>query len=168
MSSWKRSYGYTIIEVLIVCIILSILFFMMTPVFFYPKKTEEIEKRLDIYHDSRKVNHAIELSIKLASGISFPSDKYIGKKEWFHQIIFRNYLQQTIVIFLNKKNELMELNYDQILNNKLMSWKRLGSNIDSFQVRRPTSNAIEIRITFKLPNKGKYRVSSFINLINVL
>lgn len=163
-----KNTGFTIVELLIVIILLSLLFFMMTPVFFFPKKTNNIMKRLDIYHKSRQINHSINLRIKLAYDVNFPPNHSIGKKEWFHQIVFRNYLQQTIIICLNDNHELVEINYDKITDDKLSRWKSLGKNVDSFKVRRPSSNVIELKITYLLPNKKTYTVSTYINLINII
>jgi len=86
----NKQIGYTVVELLIVLVILSLLFLMLTPVFFFPKKTNDIMKRLDVYHESRKINHAINLRIKLSYDINFPPSNWSGqvKMDTFLRYLF--------------------------------------------------------------------------------
>lgn len=167
MKTTKYS-GYTIVELLIAVALISLIMSMTLPIFSYSKKSVKMMKELDVYHYARKANNDIATKLKYATKIIFPPQRLVRSKQYVNQLIFSNSLNQAIVYFVNTKNELMEVNYDDIRNNGVGHFRKLAGKVKSFKVRYPESNALEYKITFNLANKKTYQFSNMISFENAL
>ena len=160
--------GYTIVEVLIAVALISLIMSMTLPIFSYSKKSVSMMKELDVYHYARQANNEITTKLKYATKIVYPPQKLVRSKQYVNQLIFSNSLNQAIVYFVNEKDELMEVNYDDIRKNGVSHFRKLAGKVKSFKVRYPESNVLEYKITFNLENKKTYTFSNMISFENAL
>ena len=159
--------GFTIIELLVAIAIFTLLMLFIMPVFSYSRRATTMMNRLDSYHDIRRVDQEIAAEIKFGSAILYPpSPTATDAGEWHSQIVFRNSINQTQVIFVNDKDQLMLLNYDEIRGSYLSSAKLLGSNIKEFLARRKGSSVIEYKLCFE-GDAREFAVTNQIALMNV-
>lgn len=166
MTKRNNKLGFTIIEILVVLVILSTIMLMLMPVFSYSRKTVDTMNRLDVYHDTRKISHEINSTLKLATAVIYPDTG--AKNTWRNCVIFRNPMNQVIIIYVNDKDNLMAINYDKIRNGKVVTGKTVATGIKEFQVRRKESNLIEYRVKLNAVNNNELEFSGMVNLANLI
>jgi len=164
----RNTSAFTLIELLIAIALMSLLLAMTSPIFFYSKKSNEMMKELDIYHISRKVNHEISSELKRAVKILYPPSKFARKRVAVNQLIYTNSLNQVVVIYVNKKHQLIKVNYDDIENNTITKFRKLGSNIKLFSVTLPEFDLLQFVVSYSLPNKKEYIGSNMIRFVNAI
>ena len=161
------SQGFTIIEILVAIAILSLVLMFIIPVFSYSRRATTTMSRLDSYHDVRRVDQEIASEIKFGSAILYPPRPDSSNAgEWHSQIVFRNSINQTQVLFINEKDQLMLLNYDKILGTYLAGARLLSSSIKEFAARRHGNSVIEYKLTFEADQR-EFAVTNRIALMNV-
>jgi len=163
----KRVNGFTIIEILVAIAVLSLVLLFIIPVFSYSRRASTTMNRLDSYHDVRRVDQEIASEIKFGSAILYPP-RPAGSDagEWHSQIVYRNSINQTQIIFVNEKDQLMMLNYDEILGSYLSNARLLGKSIKEFAARRHGNSVIEYKLCFEAEQR-EFAVSNRIALMNV-
>ena len=163
----KTAKGFTIIEILVAIAVLSLVLLFIIPVFSYSRRASTTMNRLDSYHDVRRVDQEIASEIKFGSAILYPP-RPTGSDagEWHSQIIYRNSINQTQIIFVNEKDQLMMLNYDEILGSYLSNARLLGSSIKEFATRRHGNSVIEYKLCFEAEQR-EFAVSNRIALMNL-
>lgn len=165
MSTHKK--GFTVIEILVAVAVFSLIMLFIMPVFSYSRRATATMARLDSYHDVRRVDQEIAAEIKFGSAILYPPRPAAANAgEWHSQIVFRNSINQTQVIFVNEKNQLLLLNYDEIVGSYLANAKLLGSNIKDFLARRHGNSVIEYKLCFDADGR-EFAVTNRIALMNV-
>lgn len=164
----NKKKGFSTIELFVTISILGIFLVIIYPIFSYSRKASDTMSKLDVYHDVRKIDQVIFDELKLGSGILYPPrpDDY-GESDWYNQLIFRNHLNQTIMVYVNKKDNLLLFNYDNVKGNTLSLGKNIGNHIKEFKVRRHGSSVIEYRISFEIEKK-EFVITNRVTLINVL
>lgn len=164
----NKKNGFSTIELFVTISILGIFLVIIYPIFSYSRKASDTMSKLDVYHDVRKIDQVIFDELKLGSGILYPPrpDDY-GESDWYNQLIFRNHLNQTIMVYVNKKDNLLLFNYDNVKGNTLSLGKNIGNHIKEFKVRRHGSSVIEYRISFEIEKK-EFVITNRVTLINVL
>lgn len=163
----RQKQGFTIIEVLVAIAVFTLVMLFIIPVFSYSRRATTTMTRLDSYHDVRRVDQEIASEIKFGSAILYPP-KPSGSNagEWHSQIVYRNSLNQTQVIFVNEKNQLVLLNYDSLLGPYLSGARTLGSSIKEFLTRRHGNSVIEYKLCFEADQR-EFAVTNRIALMNV-
>lgn len=164
----NKKKGFSTIELFVTISVLGIFLVIIYPIFSYSRKASDTMSKLDVYHDVRKIDQVIFDELKLGSGILYPPrpDDY-GESDWYNQLIFRNHLNQTIMVYVNKKDNLLLFNYDNVKGNTLSLGKNIGNHIKEFKVRRHGSSVIEYRISFEIEKK-EFVITNRVTLINVL
>lgn len=164
----KRKSGFTLIELFIAIGVLGLFMVIVYPVLSYSKKAGETMNKLDVYHDVRRIDQDVFDELKLGCGILYPPKPENDMDEdWYHQLLFRNHLNQTIMLYVNKKDKLILFNYDNVKGNDLSLGKTLGSHVKDFVVRRHGSSVIEYKLTFEIEKK-EFIVTNRVTLVNVL
>ncbi len=158
--------AFTIIEILVALVILTTIILMLMPVFTYSRKTVDTMNRLDVYHDTRKISHEINGTLKLATEVIFPDTS--SKHSWRGCIIFRNPMNQVLIFYLNDRKDLVVINYDRIRNGKVVRGKTIAGNVENFQVRRKESNLIEYRVKLSAQGSKDLEFTGMINLANLI
>lgn len=162
-----QTKGFTVIEVLVAIAVISLIMLFIIPVFSYSRRATTTMNRLDSYHDVRRVDQEIASEIKFGSAILYPPRPAAsGAGDWHSQIVYRNSINQTQVIFVNDKDQLMLLNYDDILGSYLSSARLLGSSIKEFMARRHGNSVVEYKLCFEA-NEREFAVTNRIALMNV-
>ena len=160
--------GFTVIELVISVSVLGLFVLMIHPIFTYSKKAGETMSKLDVYHDIRRIDKEVFDELKLGSGILYPpKPEDYSSGEWYHQLVFRNHLNQTIMLYVNKQDKLVMFNYDNVKNSVLSLGRSIGSNIKEFSVKRQGSSVIEYRLVFVLDEK-EFLISNRVAMVNVL
>ena len=162
----KNSRAFTIIEFLVAVALLSLLLLILMPVFTYSRKSVNTMNRLDVYHDVRKVSYSINSSLKLATDVIYPDPS--SKHSWKNSAIFRDSLNQIFIFYVNDKNRLVLINYDEIHNGKVVNGRSIAGNVKSFQVRRRESNLIEYKICLTAKGNKDLEFSGMVNLANLI
>jgi len=164
---YNQARGFTIIEILVAIAVLSLVLLFIIPVFSYSRRASTTMNRLDSYHDVRRVDQEIASEIKFGSAILYPP-RPAGSDagEWHSQIVYRNSINQTQIIFVNEKDQLMMLNYDEILGSYLSNARLLGNSIKEFAARRHGNSVIEYKLCFEAEQR-EFAVSNRIALMNV-
>ena len=163
---YKRK-AFTLVELIIALAVLALLLAFIYPILFYSRTANNTITKLDVYHDVRRVDQAVFDELKLGSGVLYPPKPEKGViGEWYPQLIFRNHLNQIIMLYVNKKNKLIIFNYDDVDGAYLSLGKILGSNIKEFVVRRQGSSVIEYRLTFEI-DKRDFVIANQVTLVNV-
>lgn len=164
----KKNKGFSTIELFVTISVLGIFLVIIYPIFSYSRKASNTMNNLDVYHDVRRIDQVIFDDLKLGSGIVYPPrpDDY-GETDWYNQLIFRNHLNQTIMIYVNKNDKLLMFNYDNVKGNTLSLGKIIGSHIKEFKVRRHGSSVVEYRISFEIEKKD-FVITNRVTLVNVL
>lgn len=164
----NKKKGFSTIELFVTISVLGIFLVIIYPIFSYSRKASNTMSKLDVYHDVRRIDQVIFDELKLGSGILYPPrpDDY-GESDWYNQLIFRNHLNQTIMVYVNKKDNLLLFNYDNVKGNTLSLGKNIGNHIKEFKVRRHGSSVIEYRISFEIEKK-EFVITNRVTLINVL
>lgn len=163
----KKTKGFTIIEILVAIAVLSLIMLFVVPVFSYSRRATTTMTRLDSYHDVRRVDQEVSAEIKFGSAILYPTRPTAADAgEWHSQVVFRNSINQTQVIFVNDKDQLLLLNYDEVLGSSLSGARLLGSNIKEFLARRHGNSVIEYRLCFEAEGR-EFVVTNRIALMNV-
>ncbi len=163
---YKRK-AFTLVELIIALAVLALLLAFIYPILFYSRTANNTITKLDVYHDVRRVDQAVFDELKLGSGVLYPPKPEKGIiGEWYPQLIFRNHLNQIIMLYVNKKNKLIIFNYDDVDGAYLSLGKILGSNIKEFVVRRQGSSVIEYRLTFEI-DKRDFVIANQVTLVNV-
>ncbi|MDD3377893.1 MAG: type II secretion system protein [Candidatus Riflebacteria bacterium] len=162
-----KKIGITLIEILIAVAVLGLMMTFLLPIFSYSRRAGTTMNRLDVYHDIRKVDHAISGELKLGSGVLYPP-KPAGDSttDWYSQVIFRNHLNQVLMVYLNEQDKLVLFNYDDIKDSYLSLGRFLGSKVKDFAVRRHGNSVIEYKLTFEI-EKQDFTISNRITLVNV-
>ena len=159
--------GFTLIEVLIAFAVLGLIFSFIYPVISYSKQASKTMTKLDVYHDARRVDQGVFDELKFSSGVLYPPVNQNGMiSDWYPQLVFRNHLNQIIMLYVNKKDKLIMFNYDNVTGSKLSLGKVLGSNVKEFVVRRDGSSVIEYKLTFDIEKKD-FIISNRVTLVNV-
>jgi len=158
--------AFTLVELLVALGLMTLLLVMTSPIFFYSKKSNEMMKELDIYHLSRNANHAISSELKRAVKVLYPPRKLARKKTTVSQLIYTNSLNQVVALYVNKENELIKVNYDDIGGDTISKFIRLGSQVKKFSVSLPDYNLLQYKISYSLPNKREYTGSDMIRFVN--
>ena len=113
------------------------------------------------------VDQGVFDELKFSSGVLYPPPDQNGMvSDWYPQLVFRNHLNQVIMLYVNKKDKLIMFNYDNVTGSKLSLGKVLGSNVKEFLVRRDGSSVIEYKLTFEIDKKD-FIVSNRVTLVNV-
>jgi type II secretory pathway pseudopilin PulG len=154
------------IELLVAIALLSLLMLLLMPVFSYSRKSVDTMNRLDVYHDVRKVTYAVNSSIKLATEVIYPDPS--SKHSWKNSVIFRDSLNQLFIFYVNDKNRLVLINYDDIYNGKVVNGRTIAGNVKSFQVRRRETNLIEYKICLTAKGNKDLDISGMVNLANLI
>ncbi|MBP5468127.1 MAG: type II secretion system protein [Candidatus Riflebacteria bacterium] len=163
---YKRK-AFTLVELIIAFGVFALLLAFIYPILFYSRSANNTLTNLDVYHDVRRVDQAVFDELKLGSGVLYPPKPEQGIiGEWYPQLIFRNHLNQIIMLYVNKKNKLIIFNYDDVKGAYLSLGKPLGSNIKEFVVRRQGSSVIEYRLTFEI-DKRDFVIANQVTLVNV-
>jgi prepilin-type N-terminal cleavage/methylation domain-containing protein len=162
----QQSKGFTIIEILVALVILTTLMLMLMPVFSYSRKTVSTMNKLDIYHETRKIGHELNSSLKLATEVIFPDPE--AKHSWKNCVIFRNPLNQVIICYVNDKSQLVAINYDQIRRGKVIGGKTIATGVESFRVNRKESNLIEFKVNLKTETGKALEFAGMVNLANLI
>lgn len=162
----NKKNGFTLIEIIIVLTILCLVFAFISPILSFSKKSNETMNKLDIYHDCRRIDQEVFSELKLGSGILYPPKEDGPSGDWYPQLVFRNHLNQIIMLYVNKKDKLILFNYDNVKNGYLSLGKVLGSKIKDFSVRREGSSVVEYRLTFEI-NKKDFVITNKVTLVNV-
>jgi len=163
----RKTSGFTIIEILVAIAVLSLVLLFIIPVFSYSRRASSTMNRLDSYHDVRRVDQEIASEIKFGSAILYPPrPPGSNAGEWYSQIVYRNSINQTQIIFVNENDQLMMLNYDEIFGSYLSSARLLGNNIKEFVARRHGNSVIEYKLCFEAEQR-EFAVSNRIALMNV-
>jgi prepilin-type N-terminal cleavage/methylation domain-containing protein len=163
----NKKRGFTLIEIIIVLAVLGLVFAFISPILSFSKKSNETINKLDIYHDCRRIDQEVFSELKLGSGILYPPKIEDGLSgDWYPQLVFRNHLNQIIMLYVNKKDKLILFNYDNVKNGYLSLGKVLGSKIKDFSVRRHGSSVVEYRLTFEI-NKKDFVITNKVTLVNV-
>lgn len=162
----QQKSGFTIIEILVVLVILSTLMLMLMPVFTYSRKTVDTMNRLDIYHDTRKISHEINSTLKLATEVIFPDASM--KHSWRGCVIFRNPMNQVLIFYLNDKKNLVAINYDRISKGKVVRGKTIATGVEEFMIRRKESNLLEYKVKLSAQGNKDLEFSGMINLANLI
>jgi Tfp pilus assembly protein FimT len=166
MIKLQTKNAITVVELLVALVVLSLLFLMIIPIFSYSRTTVETMNRLDIYHDSRKIAHDINSTLKLATAVLYPGSSV--KHGWGSYMIFRDPFNQVFIVYINDKNRLVKINYDKTTKGKVATGRTLASNVQEFAVRRPETNLIEYRVNLKTPRGRELEFSGMVNLANLL
>ena len=164
----KKIKGFTLLEVLIATSILVLIIALMYPVFASSKQAGNLMNRLDTYHDTRRIDQEIFSELKFGTDILYPPkcDENL-EGDWYHQLVFRNHLNQIIILYVNENDKLMIFNYDNVKNSYLSLGKPLDTNkIKDFSVRRKGSSVVEYRLTFDIGKKD-FVVTNQVTLMNV-
>ncbi len=158
--------AFTVIEVLVALVILSLLLLMIVPIFSYSRSTVKTMNRLDVFHDTRKISHEINSTLKLTTEVLYPDPSV--KRGWRNYMVFRSPFNQVYIFYVNDKDSLIVINYDKIRNGKVVSGKTLARNVKEFSVRRPESNLIEYRVRLEAENSKEIEFSGMVNLANLI
>ncbi|MEW6708426.1 MAG: type II secretion system protein [Candidatus Riflebacteria bacterium] len=161
-----KKKAFTIVELLVAIVILTTLMLMLMPVFSYSKKTVDTMNRLDVYHDTRKISHEINSTLKLSTEVIFPEAGM--PNTWRSCVIFRNPLNQVFIIYISDKSDLISINYDRIRNGKVATGKVLATGIREFAVRRVESNLLEYKVKLNATGGGELEFSGMVNLANLI
>lgn len=162
-----KNNGFTLIEMFIVVAVLGLFMTLVYPVLSYTSKASNTMNRLDVYHDVRKVDQTISNELKLGVKVLYPpKDDVELVSDWYPQLIFRNHLNQVLMLYVNKKNKLVLFNYDAVEGSYLSLGKVLGTNIKDFEVRRHGTSVVEYKLTFEIEKKD-FVITNRITLVNV-
>jgi hypothetical protein len=168
MKNFKQNrIGFTIVEILIAFAVIGLIFSLIMPVLSYSKQASNTMNKLDVYHDARRVDQEVFDELKFSSGILYPPlDDSGSGNDWYPQLVFRNHLNQIVMLYTNKANKLVMFNYDNVKGTKLSLGKRLGSKVKEFVVCRHGSSVIEYKLTFEIDKKD-FVISNRVTLVNV-
>ena len=162
-----KNRAFTLIEILIAFAVLGLIFSFIYPIISYSKQATKTMTKLDVYHDASRVDQGVFDELKFSSGVLYPPSNQNGLvSDWYPQLVFRNHLNQVIMLYVNKKDKLIMFNYDNVTGSKLSLGKVLGSNVKEFLVRRDGSSVIEYKLTFEIDKKD-FIVSNRVTLVNV-
>ena len=160
--------GFTLIEVLIAFAVIGLIFSFIYPVIQYSRQATTTMTKLDAYHDARRVDQEVFNELKFGAGILYPPSHELGLvTDWYPQLVFRNHLNQIIMLYVNTKDKLIMFNYDNVKGSKLSLGKILGSEVKELVVRRNGSSVIEYKLTFEIEKKD-FIISNRVTLVNVL
>ena len=163
----KNKKGFTLIELLIAIVIIGLIYTFIYPVLSYSRQASNTMTKLDVYHDARRVDQGVFDELKFSSGILYPPLNDNGNiSDWYPQLIFRNHLNQVVMLYANKKDKLVLFNYDNVKGSKLSLGKILGSKVKEFVVRRDGSSVIEYKLTFEIEKK-EFIISNRVTFVNV-
>lgn len=162
----KKMNGFTIIEMLVALVILTTLMLMLMPVFTYSRKTVDTMNRLDTYHDTRKISHEINSTLKLATEVIFPDTA--AKHSWRGCVIFRNPTNQVLIFYVNDDKNLVLINYDRIRKGKVLRGKKIASGVEDFRIRRKETNLLEYQVKLSAQGNKDLEFSGMINLANLI
>ena len=120
--------GVTFVELLVYIILFAIFLGMVSAIFTWMKNSQGSVKRLDILHQLRASSFLISEQMSYASGIIFPACDPSGKG--VNQLIFRSSANEVIALFINKKNQLVQINWTAYCTTKkgYQSCKSYGFN----------------------------------------
>lgn len=159
--------GFTLLELLLVLGFMALLMAFFYPVFSNTRKANETMARLDVYHDIRRIDQVIYEELKLSTGILYPpAPKNEARGDEYNQVIFRNHINHIFMLYLNKKDELILFNYDNVKDAHLSLGKTIGRNVKNFTVRRYGSSMLEYKLTFEINNKP-FIISNKVTMLNV-
>lgn len=170
--SFKKS-GFTVLEVVVSIVLFVVVLAMLSPVFKYSRSTVTTMNRLDTYHDSRNINYSIANELKYSTGVLFPKSTAEGEGSgaWSHQLIFRNSINQIVLLYINDLSRLVAINYDQLKNKKFIKGRILADNVIDFLVRRPYANLVEFQVKLKQKDQQdkdrEFSVSNKVNITNL-
>ncbi len=163
----KKRIGFTFIELCVAMTVLILLFIFVYPILSYSRSATNTMNKLDVYHDVRRVDQTVFSELKLGSGIMYPPNTDDGSvSDWYHQLVFRNHLNQIMMLYVNKDDKLILFNYDDVKGAYLSLGKTLGSNVKEFAVRRHGSSVVEYRLTFEIDKKD-FVITNLVTLVNV-
>lgn len=167
MKNKNKNKGFTLVEILITFAVIGLLFTFIYPVISYSRQASNTMTKLDAYHDARRVDQEVFNELKFGAGILYPPINNNGLiTDWFPQLVFRNHLNQVIMLYVNQNDKLIMFNYDNVNGSKLSLGKVLGSKVKEFVVRRHGSSVIEYKLSFEIEKKD-FIVSNRVTLVNV-
>lgn len=159
--------GFTLLEVLIAFVILVLFLGMIQPLFQYGKSTTRTVAKLDAYHDIRRIDHAVSGELRYSTGILYPPVRTASNDTWYPQMFFRDSINQVQALFLNKKGQLMLLNYDKLVGRRLGKGRIVGDHIASFLCRRSQDGLVEYQLKFEFEGNQRYKVSNRVNVLSL-
>ena len=163
----NKKTGITLIEILIAFAVIGLISSFIYPVLQYSRQATTTMTKLDAYHDARRVDQEVFNELKFGAGILYPPSHDLGLvTDWYPQLVFRNHLNQVIMLYVNKKDKLVMSNYDNVNGSKLSLGKILGSKVKEFVVRRHGSSVVEYKLTFEIDKKD-FIISNRVTLVNV-
>lgn len=161
----------TTVEIMIGAVILSLMLLFVVPILSYSRKANSTMQRLDSYHDIRRVDQEIASEMKFGSAVMYPprpdsTDDSVAASDWYSQVIFRNAMNQVMVLFVNESDQLVMLNYDELRGASLAAARTLANRIKGFAVRRHGNSVVEYRLAFDAEGR-EFAVTNKISMLNV-
>lgn len=168
MRKLRQSQGFTVVELFVTLVIMSMFLGMVYVVFTYSGKTKKVALQLDAYHDARMLNFRIGAQLKFSNGVLFPPPAESGQRPPVaHQIVFRDELNRIRVIFLTPKQQLMMLDYDDLRRDRLAGAQILGTGVTSFRARQDDKRVVEYQAMMTI-NKQPHEIINQIKPANTL
>lgn len=162
--------AFTVVELMVAVAIISLLLLFFVPVVSYVRRVDSTMERLDSYHDIRRVDQIIASKLKFGTEIIYPPRRasYFASSPgpWYPQTVFRNSLNQTVVLFVDNNDRLMMLNYDNVSGGQIAPGRVLANRIKGFSVRRYGNSVLEYRLAFDADNR-EFSVTNKISMLNV-
>ncbi|RCK81272.1 MAG: hypothetical protein OZSIB_2141 [Candidatus Ozemobacter sibiricus] len=145
-------HGASLIEVLLAFVFLSTLLSLFVYAFYFSGKTQRVTEQLDAFHEARMVDYALSSEIKFSTGILYPllPEDGSGPSPTVHQVIFRDPLNRVKAVFLTPEKDLVLIDYDRIVGNRLAPPRVLGRNVEKFEVTLLPTRVVEYRARFKI------------------
>ncbi len=160
----NKNSGFTLMETLIATSIFLLMMAMLYPVFSSSRQAGNLMNKLDVYHDARRIDQKIFDELKFGTQILYPQKS----NEWYPQLIFRNHLNQVLMLYVNENDKLVLFNFDNVTGSYLSLGKILDSSkISSFEVKRDGSSVIEYKLTFLTTNDKEFIVTDKVTLMNI-
>lgn len=157
--------GLTFTEMLVYVILFAIFLGLISGIFTWMRHSQSSVRRLDIFHQLRVSSFQISDQLAYAPAIIFPRADP-GGRAW-NQIIFRNQANEVIALFLNRKNQLVQLNWTNHCLNREPVFTVLTEDTIRFRVKRPAESYVEFDLRMKEGKDEKAREFSLTNSVRL-
>jgi len=153
----------TFIEMVVYLLLFSILLGGVGGVFLWMKHSQSSMARLDVLHQLRSSSFRLSEQLSYAVDVIFPPEQPLGQA--FHQLVFRDAANEIIVLFLNRKRQLVQLNWTRTSPGN-PSIQPLTDDAVQFVVRRPTEFYVEYDVRVMDEKKREFSLTNSVRLKN--
>ncbi len=166
MKSQTSRRAFTLVEMMVSTVLIAIFLGLIIYVFQYGRRTQEMTDKLDALHDARLINARVSSELKFSTGVLYPVTPKTGVSQVFHQVIFRDPFNRVKAIILDPENQLLLLDYERLIENKLAPPAILGKNVESFDVTVNDQGLLQFRAKCRIAKVGKEVVDGSQEVMN--